>query len=69
MDFAPEAIAKYVYKDAAELAASMDRELAQDAEDPYDLEALRTFRDKYIDVDKKNCTGQLADFIESLLGK
>ena len=67
MDFDAEAIGRYVYKDAAQLAAAMDRELADDATDPYDMEALRAFRDKYIDVDTENCTGQLADFIESLL--
>jgi len=80
MDFASETIAKYVYKDAAELAAAMDRELNTESEvekdggseakgEPYDLDALRAFRDKYIDVDRENCTGQLADFIEGLLEK
>ena len=57
MDFAEEAIADYVFKDAAELAEALDK--------PYDIEALRAFRAKYIEVDTNNCTGQLADFIES----
>ena len=57
MDFAEEAIADYVFKDAAELAEALDK--------PYDIEALRAFRAKYIEVDTDNCTGQLADFIES----
>lgn len=69
MDFASEAIGKYVFKDAAELAAAMDRQLAEDSDEPYDMEALRAFRRKYIDVDTDNCTGQLADFIESLIRK
>lgn len=59
MDFDAEAIGKYVYKDAAELADALG--------EPYDMEALRAFRRKYIEVDTNNCTGQLADFIESLL--
>lgn len=59
MDFDAEAIGKYVYRDADELAAALSK--------PYDMEALRSFRDKYIEVDTDNCTGQLADFIESLL--
>ena len=60
--------------------AAMDRELSTESEadkvedskakgESYDLDALRAFRDKYIDVDRENCTGQLADFIEGLLGK
>ena len=59
MDFDAEAIGKYVFRDAAELAKSMA--------EPYDMAALRAFRDKYIEVDTENCTGQLADFIQSLL--
>ena len=59
MDFDSEAIGKYVFRDAAELAKSMA--------EPYDMAALRAFRDKYIEVDTENCTGQLADFIQSLL--
>lgn len=60
IDLRSEAIGKYVFTDAAELAAALDSET-------YDIEALRTFRDKYIDVERENCTGQLADFIESQL--
>lgn len=59
MDFAAETIGKYTFRDAKDLAAAMDEE--------YDMEALRAFRRKYIDVDTDNCTGQLADFIESLI--
>lgn len=59
MDFDAEAIGKYVFTDAEQLAAAL--------EEPYDMDALREFRNKYIEVDTENCTGQLADFIESLL--
>ena len=59
IDFDSEPIAKYVFRDAEELAAAL--------EEPYDYDALRQFRDRYIDIDTSNCTGQLAGFIESLL--
>ncbi|MBQ9075379.1 MAG: CDP-glycerol glycerophosphotransferase family protein [Mogibacterium sp.] len=59
MDFAKETIGKYTFRDAKDLAAAMEEE--------YDIEALRAFRRKYIDVDTENCTGQLADFIEGLI--
>jgi CDP-ribitol ribitolphosphotransferase len=58
MDFSEESIAPYVFRDPAELAAALDR--------PYDMEALRSFRDKYIDIDTDNCTSQLADMIINL---
>ena len=69
MDFASEPIGKYTFADAGELAAAMDKQTGADAseEDAYDMDALRAFRDRYIDVKTENCTGQLADFIESLL--
>ena len=57
MDFKTEAIADYVFTDASKLAAAMDQ--------PYDFEALKTFRDKYIEVEPGHCTEQLADFIQS----
>ena len=59
MDFDAEAIGKYVFRDAESLAKALG--------EPYDMEALRAFRDKYIEVDTENCTGQFADFIQSLL--
>ena len=59
MDFDAEAIGKYVFRNAKSLAKALEA--------PYDMKALRTFRNKYIEVDTENCTGQLADFIESLL--
>ncbi len=61
MDFASETIGKYTFTDAGKLAAALEEE--------YDMEALRAFRDKYIDIDTENCTGQLADFIEGLLNE
>jgi CDP-ribitol ribitolphosphotransferase len=73
VDLENEAIGKYVFRDAEALADAMDRQLERKAkhsrepEEPYDMEALRAFRDKYIDINTENCTGQLADFIESLL--
>ena len=73
MDLESEAIGKYVFRDAEALADAMNRQLdskakhSKEPEEPYDMEALRTFRDKYIDINTENCTGQLADFIESLL--
>ena len=67
MDFAREPIGKYAFRNAGDLAYAMDMQLADNSEDPYDMEALRAFRDKYIDVDTENCTGQFCDFIESLI--
>ena len=59
MDFEKEPIADYVFSDAAELAKAL--------EEPYDMEKLRAFRERYIDIDTGNCTSDLADFIESLI--
>ena len=57
MDFTREAIADYVFTDAEALAAAMDK--------TYDMEALKAFRDKYIEVEPGHCTEQQADFIQS----
>lgn len=59
MDFAEEPISGYVFKDARDLAGELEK--------PYDYDALRKFRERYIDVDTDNCTGQIADFIEDLI--
>ena len=59
MNFDAESIGKYVFRDAESLAKAL--------EEPYDMEGLRAFRKKYIEVDTDNCTVQLADFIESLI--
>ena len=72
IDFDSEPIAPYVFRDAKELAACIDRTCGGpenkeggDA-DHYDLDALRAFRDRYIDINTDNCTAALADFIVSL---
>ena len=59
MDFSSEPIAPYVFTDPAKLAAALEQS--------YDKEALRAFRDRYIDIDTENCTAALADFIERLI--
>ncbi len=59
VDFEKEAIGKYCFRSAEDLAQELERQ--------YDYEALSEFRDKYIDVDTDNCTKQLADHIENLL--
>ena len=60
IDLESEAIGKYVFRNAVDLAKSMGNQ-------EYDLEALRAFRDKYIDIDTDGCTAKLADFIEELI--
>lgn len=72
IDFGREPIAPYVFRDAGELADAIDAacgcaDSVKNADSSYDLEALRAFRDRYIDIDTENCTAALADFIESLL--
>lgn len=59
IDFEKEPIAPYVFRDADKLAGAIDK-------GDYDIAALRAFRDRYIDINTKNCTAALADFIESL---
>lgn len=59
IDFDSEPIAPVVFRTAGELASAM--------EEPYDLDALRRFRDRYIDIAADSCTARLADFIENLL--
>ena len=59
MHFGDEAIGRYAFRDAKDLAAAMEEE--------YDVKAIETFRDKYIDIDTEDVTKQLADFIEGQL--
>lgn len=68
MDFYSEPIAPYVFKDAASLAACIDKTCGSIGADGqgYDMEALHAFRDRYIDIDTDNCTAALAEFIISL---
>ena len=58
IDFGSEPIEPYVFKDAAELAKAIGA-------GGYDLDLLRSFRDRYIDIDTDSCTAALADFIVS----
>lgn len=60
VDFTKEPIGKYAFNSADELASAL--------REPYDFEALSAFRDRYIDIDTENCTSDLADFIEGLIG-
>lgn len=65
VDFSAEPIAPYVFKDPLRLVAALD--------ESYDMEKLREFRGRYIDIDigpedeEGCCTAGLADFIETLL--
>ena len=62
IDFESEPVAPYVFKDAKKLADCIEKE-------DYDMDALRAFRNRYIDVDTDKCTAALADFIVSLSGR
>lgn len=59
MNFDNEAISKYVFSDANQLAAAV--------KEKYDIKALKEFKDKYIQINTVNVTRQLADFIEMQL--
>lgn len=65
VDFDSEPIAPYVFRDAEDLAAEISK-------DDYDMNALRAFRDRYIDIEtgegtsENYCTAALADFIMSI---
>ena len=65
VDFDSEPIAPYVFRDEEALAAEIGKV-------DYDMNALRAFRDRYIDIDtgdgtsENYCTAALADFILSL---
>lgn len=48
-------------RDAGRLVEIIDGE--------YDFESMRNFRDKYVTVERKNCTGKLADFMLNLMNK
>lgn len=66
IDFDSEPIAPYVFRNAEDLAACMDGCCIDAGGNAYNLDALRAFRDRYIDIDTDNCTAALADFILSL---
>jgi len=58
IDFRNEAIKDYVCTDAISLCGSIEK--------PYDMVSVLGFKNKYITVEQKDCTGRLASFIESL---
>ena len=60
IDFDSEPISPFVFRDAGKLANA----IASAADGDYDMDALRAFRDRYIDIDTSNCTAALADYIE-----
>ena len=62
IDFDSEPISPYVFREAGKLANA----IASAADGDYDMEALRAFRDRYIDIDTSTCTAALADYIERL---
>ena len=66
IDFDKEPIAPYVFMDAKKLADCIGRTCCGNASEAYDINALRAFRDRYIDISTDNCTAALADFILSL---
>lgn len=59
MDFESEAIGKYAFRNCDEMISSFDS--------AYDMDALRIFRKKYVDIDMADCTKQLSEFIERLV--
>lgn len=61
MDFGEEAIASYVYRDSASLWEGLEKK--------YDVKSVRTFREKYISIDTKNCTQRLAGFLTTFLSE
>lgn len=62
VNFAEEPIAKYEFRSA--------NDLVEDARaGEYDFEALRAFRNRYIDIDTDNCTGQIVKFIEEITAR
>lgn len=70
IDFDSEPIAPYVFRDAGKLAECVGSTCAGSGQngnnETYNMDALRAFRDRYIDVSKDNCTAALADFLISL---
>lgn len=59
IDFKEEAIKDYVHTDARELCKCMKED--------YQLSLMRQFRNKYIEVNVKNCAEQLAEFIQQCM--
>lgn len=59
VDYSKEAIGRYEFSSAEELVTEVCKA-------DYDWDALHEFRNKYIDIDTKDCTGQLVNFIEEI---
>lgn len=59
VDMHKEAIKDYV--------CETEEELFEALKNPYDMEAIYAFRDKFLDIELDDCTGRLCDFVISLL--
>ena len=60
--FSEEAIGRYQFKEAGDLAAELEKD--------YDFEALEDFREKFIEVKPGTCTEKMADFvIKEMIGR
>jgi len=82
VDFDAEPIAPYVFRDAEGLAEAIDLACSSPSGEGYDMDALRAFRGRYIDIDtgydgpqdhgtenlgsENHCTAALAEFLISL---
>ena len=62
VDFAEEPIAKYEFMSAKALVEEINS-------GNYDYDALHTFKNRYIDIDTDNCTGQIVQFIEEITAR
>lgn len=60
IDYSKETIGKYLFKEPERLAMEIEKE--------YDFDATRDLGKKYIDVDTRNCSRQIVDFIETQMG-
>lgn len=55
IDLSRESIGRYRFEEAGELANAIEKE--------YDYSLLKTFQNKYIDIDVENCTKKMASFL------
>ena len=58
-EFDKEPIGKYNSKNADELLKMLNEE--------YDYSVLEKFKNKYVSINKKDCTGQIVEFIVRLI--
>ena len=63
IDLRDEAVGKYAFKDAANLAEQMARDFAYGSDVGYDFGALSKFKDKYLEVPLTGNTQKLASFV------